>query len=77
VTCSLLKDLGEISRSKMQIFGSGFSVAEISLRPGMRLSYKFSLLAAELEPFLGGDLEPKSHARCAGRHPEGLLSEQQ
>lgn len=41
VTCRLLKDLGEISSSKMQIFWSGFSFAEISLRPVMRLSYKF------------------------------------
>ena len=41
VTCSLLKDLGEISSSKMQIFWSGISFAEISLRPVMRLSYEF------------------------------------
>lgn len=42
VTCELLKDLGGISSSNMQILQSGFSFAEIGLGHVLRLSYKFS-----------------------------------
>lgn len=43
VTCGLLKDLGEISSSEMQILQFGFSFAEIGLGHVLRLSYKFPL----------------------------------
>lgn len=42
VTCELLKDLGGISSSNMQILQSVFSFAEIGLGHVLRLSYKFS-----------------------------------